>query len=207
MTRRAVALVAVVLASLAGCTDDDPTPSSTTTSTAADPLDDLLITPDDLPDGFAPNPDVDDTITAFCAGQDAAAGLQASSRAIVGFNRTPAGASVIHLVFRFDDDGAARFVSQADELLTSCSEVPDATGLAFTYEPVSPALTTALEGVDASATRYGTSIGSGNLTLNVGVFHQDDIGVLVAVLGLETHRDELDELAAEAFTAAAERLR
>ena len=211
MIRRAVATAAVVLASLVACTDDDGAPptttASTTTTVAPDgELEQLLVTAEDLPAGFAPSADVDDTITAFCAGQDAAAGLSASGRAIVGFTRTPPGASVIQLVFRFDDDGAARFVEQAEDLLTSCSDVPDATGLAFTYEPVSAPVEETLAGVDSSASRYGTSVGSGNLTVNVAVIQQADVGLLVAVLGLEEPREALDELAAEVFAAAASRL-
>ncbi len=227
MRLRRLALAAVVLAGAStACTDDDASPASTTapittttttTTTTSDPatpttvpndpaLTPQLLTADDLPDGFEPNADVDDTITAFCAGQDAAAGLQASGRAIAGFRRTPAGASVIELIFRFEADGAARFVTQADDLLTGCSEVPDATGLAFTYEPVSAELEAALVGADASASRYGVSFGSGNLTVDVAVVQRGDLGVLVAVLGLELPRAELDALAAAAFTAALDKL-
>lgn len=211
MIRRAVATAAVVLASLGACTDDAGAPSTTTASTTTtvapdSELDQLLVTAEDLPAGFAPNADVDDTITAFCAGQDAAAGLSASGRAIAGFTRTPAGASVIELVFRFDDDGAARFVEQAEDLFTTCSDVPDATGLAFTYEPVSDPVAATLASVDSSASRYGTSFGSGNLTVNVAVIQQADVGVLVAVLGLEEPRESLDELATQAFAAAVTKL-
>lgn len=205
----------LALLAAAGCTDDEATPAASTTSTtvasvttvpdAAD-LAALLLRAEDLPAGFAPQADVNDTITTFCAGQDATAGLAASGRAIVGFTRTPAGASVIEIVFRFDGDGAARFVDQAEELLTSCSDVPDATGLAFTYEPAAAAVTAALEGLDAVATRYGTSVGSGNLTVDVGVGRRGDLGLLVAVLALTEPRAELDALAAQAFEAAAERL-
>lgn len=209
---RLLALVAIVVGSLAACTDDDEPAarSSTSTTSATAPTDaaltPLLVTVDDLPAGFAPNADVDDTITAFCAGQDAAAGLQASGRAIVGFRRTPAGASVIELVFRFEADGAIRFVEQAENLLTDCSEVPDATGLAFTYEPVSAEVAVALTGAESVASRYGVSIGSGNLTVDVAVGQRGDIGVLVAVLGLDQSRAELDALAAAAFAAAVARL-
>lgn len=215
--RRGAAAGLAVLALVAcACTgDDDPaagtssstTTTSTTTTVPGDArLEARLIATADLPAGFAPDADVDDTITAFCAGQDAAAGLQASGRAIVGFTRTPPGASVIQLAFRFDDDGAARFVEQAEALLTSCSDVPDATGLAFTYEPVTAPVADALEGVDAAASRYGVSVGSGTLTLDVAVLQQGDLGTLVAVLGLDQPRADLDELAVAAFTAAVERL-
>jgi hypothetical protein len=205
---------ALVVASLAACSDEDTgTPRSTTTTedagTVAPPdptLVELLLSEADLPDGFAPSADVDDTVTTFCAGQDAAAGLSASGRAIAAFTRTPAGASVIEVVFRFERDGAARFVEQADELLTSCDGVPDATGLAFTYEPLGDAVAATLEGATASAGRYGTSVGSGDLTVQVAVARHDDLGVLVAVLGLEQSRADLDALAAAAFAAALDKL-
>lgn len=214
----AAGLALLVLIPLACTSDNDPgagstsstsssTTASTTTTVPADvDLEARLVAAADLPAGFAPDADVDDTITAFCAGQDAAAGLQASDRAIVGFTRTPPGASVIQLAFRFDGDGAARFVEQAEALLTSCSDVPDATGLAFTYEAVTAPVAGALEGVDSATSRYGVSVGSGTLTLDVAVLQQGDLGTLVAVLGLDQPRGALDELAVAAFTAAVERL-
>lgn len=161
-----------------------------------------MLTAEDLPAGFEPDPDVDDTVTAFCAGQDATA----SDRAVVGFGRSPAGASVIQLVFRFEGDGARRFVEQAEGLFSGCSEVPDATGLAFAYEPLSPAVADTVSTADSTAGRYGVSVGSGNLTVNVAVLHQGDLGVLVAVLGLDQSRVDLDRLAATSFAAAAARL-
>jgi hypothetical protein len=217
--RRARAgLLALALVATACAGDDEPAattstvPATTTTSdgppatSAAESLVPLLLTAADLPDGFAPSDDVDDTITAFCAGQDATAGLQASARELVGFTRTPPGASVIQIALRFEDDGAAAFVAQAEDLLDGCSEVPDASGLAFTYEPLAPEVTAALVGTDASAGRYGTSIGSGNLTVDVVVLQQGDLGQLVAVLGLDQDRSTLDALAATAVRAAVERL-
>ena len=211
----AVALLAVGLLLLA-CSDDDSATSTSTSSTTTaltdtiapdDPeLSARLITADDLPDGFAPTEDVDTTITSFCAGQDAAAGLSADGRAIVGFTRTPAGASVIEVVFRFEDDDAAQFVSQAEALLGSCSEVPDATGLAFTYEPLSMPVAATLDGAESSAGRVGTSVGSGDLVVEVAVVQQGDLGALVAVLGLDQPRPELDALAASTFSAAIEQL-
>jgi hypothetical protein len=209
-----VALTLALAGSAAGCTDDGedaaPTTSgtaSTSTTVATDPdLVPVLVTAEDLPAGFTENPDVDDTITAFCAGQDAAAGLRASGRAVAGFSRNPEGASVIELVFRFEDDGAPRFVQQAEALLTTCSEVPDLTGLAFIYEPASPAVEASLSGAEATASGYGVSIGSGNLTVNVAVLQGGDIGVLIAVLGLDQPRADLDALAATAFSAVAARL-
>ena len=216
MRLRRLALIAVVLASTAACTDDDaPAASSTSASssstTAATVADDptlsaLLLTADDLPGGFDSSGDIDDTITAFCAGQDAAAGLQASGRAIVAFQRTPPGASVIELVFRFENDGAGQFVAQADDLLAGCSDVPDATGLAFTYEPVSAEVAASLAGEEPSTSRYGTSFGSGNLTINVAVVQRGDLGALVAVLGLDLPRAELDALTTAAFAGAVEQL-
>ena len=212
LPRRGLVACTVALA-LLGCRDDGEA-DDTTTTTASTPgpsdtiapddpdLTPLLLTADDLPDGFAPNEDVDDTITAFCAGQDAAAGLSASGRAIAGFTRTPPGASVIEVVFRFDGDGAEQFVAQAEELLTSCSGVPDATGLAFTYEPLSAPVAATLDGADASASRFGTSVGSGNLTVEIAVIQHDDLGALIAVLGLEEPRADLDALAQTAFSSA-----
>jgi hypothetical protein len=188
-----------------GTTLGPPVDDGPPLTTAAESLVGLMLTADDLPPGFAPSDDVDDTVTTFCAGQDATAGLRATAREVVGFTRTPAGASVIQVTFRFADDGATAFVDQAEALLEGCDEVPDGTGLAFTYEPVSPTLTTALATTDASASRYGTSFGSGNLTVNVAAFRQGDIGQLVAVLGLEQDRAELDTLAEAAFSVAAER--
>jgi hypothetical protein len=200
---------ALGLAVLSGCSDDgEPSAATTTTEDPGtiapqDPaLVELLITEADLPDGFAPGGDIDDTITTFCAGQDAAAGLSASGRALAGFMRTPSGASVVEVVLRFEDDGAMRFVEQAEELLTSCSGVPDATGLAFTYEPLSHAVEATLSGATASTGRYGTSVGSEALTIQVAVVQQGDLGALIAVLGLDQPRTESDALAADVFDAA-----
>ncbi len=211
--RALVAAVALAGAALAACSDDgDPRASTTTTEEPAtiapdDPvLTQRLLTAGDLPDGFTASEPVDDTITSFCAGQDATAGLSAQGRAITAFTRTPAGASVIEIVFRFHDDGATRFVEQAEELLTSCHEVPDASGLAFTYEPVGPAVSDALAGADSSASRHGRSVGSGDLTIDVAVVQVGDLGALIAALGVEVPRDELDALAIDAFAAAVERL-
>ncbi len=209
MTWRRVALAVALCAALGACTDDDQpaTPTSTPQggSSPSEDLTDRLVTMADLPAGFAPVTDVDDTITTFCAGQDAAAGLQASGRAIAGFSRTPAGASVIHLVLRFDDDGAERFVTQAEDLLTSCNDVPDATGLAFTYEPVSEPVAAALAGTDRTASRYGVNVGSGTLTIELAAFQRGGDAHLIAVLGLDQERESLDALAAEAFAAAVAR--
>ncbi|HET6966978.1 MAG TPA: hypothetical protein VFI44_01820 [Ornithinibacter sp.] len=209
-------LAAVAVAAAVACTDGDgegttsstTTPSSSTSQTIApdDPeLSALLLTTADLPPGFVPAEDVDDTITTFCAGQDAAAGLQASGRAVAGFTREQAGASVIELLFRFDD-GAAQFVEQAEEVLRACHEVPDASGLAFRYEPLGTVVSDSLAPADASAGRFGTSIGSGELTTEVAVVQEGELGALVAVLGLDEPRADLDALAATAFGAALDRL-
>jgi hypothetical protein len=213
VTRAARAvLTAVTVLLLAACSDDEPSDATTTTvdeGTVApsDPaLARLLVTEADLPSGFAAASDADDTITTFCAGQDAAAGLSATGRALAAFTRTPPGASVIEVVFRFADDGAATFVEQADELLTSCSGVPDAKGLAFDYEPLSDSVAAALEGATASAAAYGTSVGSGSLTVQVAVVQDGDLGALVAVLGLDEPREATDALATATFEAALARL-
>lgn len=174
MARRSLAAVApAAILVAAACSDDDepaattePTtqPSDSTASTAdeapdGEPVDDRLLTGDDLPAGFEPAGEVDDTITSFCVSEDATAGLSASARAAAAFAREPQGMSVVQLVFRFRDGRAARFVEQADAILERCQEVPDFSGLAFAYEPVSAEVARALEGSDASTARYGTSVG------------------------------------------------
>lgn len=224
--RRLPALVALGLlaVSAVACSDDgsgtsattvapstestpvDGTDDTTPTSTPVPSLVDVMLAPEDLP-GFAAAADVDDTITTFCAGEDATAGLQASEREVRGFQQDGGGASVIQLAFRFRDDGAARFVAQAEASLGRCSSVPDGTGLAFEYEPVSDGLAETLDGAtDVVASRYGVSVGSGNLTVNLAVSHRGDVGLLVAVLGLDMPRSELDALAATAFDTVASRL-
>jgi hypothetical protein len=211
--RGALVLVVLLVVGVAACSDDDDSSATTTTTTDApvgvddDPaLVPFVLEAGDLPGTFTPSADVDDTITSFCAGEDAAAGLRATGRALAGYRRDPAGASVIHVVFRFADDGADAFVRQAEAILGRCHEVPDVTGLAFSYEPVSPAVADALAGAEASASRYGTSFGSGSLTIDLAVFRRGDVGALVAVLGVGTPRDQLDSLAMAAFAAAVERL-
>jgi hypothetical protein len=206
--------LAVALLLAAGCSDDGDDeatttsgePSSTTVAPDDPTLEPLLLTAADLPDGFTATEDVAETVTSFCAGQDAAAGLRASGRAIVGFTRTPSGASVIEVVLRFEDDGATTFVDQAGDLLTSCSEVPDATGLAFTYGPLSPSVASSLAGADHSTSAFGTSVGAGNLEVEIAALAQDDVSALVAVLGLDQERPALDELATTAFAAAIAKL-
>ncbi|HLT15292.1 MAG TPA: hypothetical protein VK007_01210 [Acidimicrobiales bacterium] len=222
---RPLLLVLAVLTAAGACRDDDqrtaptttaPATSTTTTeapwattTTVPEDLAPLLLTDGDLPDDFVASDGVDDTITSFCVGQDAAAGLRASSRAVVGFARETGGASVVQLAFRFDDDGAARFVAQAEAALEVCSGVPDGsgTGLAFEYEPLPEAVAAALgDAGEARTGALGTSVGSEAFVVEVAVLHDGDVGVLVAVLGLEEPRPALDELATTAFAAVAERL-
>jgi hypothetical protein len=192
------------------CSDDDGGSDSSsttsgggpTTSTTADPaLVPLLLTPADLTGTFHPATDVDDTVTSFCAGQDAAAGLQASARALVGYTRDPAGGSVIQLVFRFRSGDADRFVEQARSALDHCSDVPDIQGLAFAYEASSPGVDAVFTGTDGHVTRYGTSAGSQALHVETAVFRHGDVAQLVAVLLVNGTRAELDALATAAFTA------
>ena len=202
---------------LASCSDGEATTERSTTTaapattTAADPsandpeLEGYLLEVAALPKGFAVSDQVDDTITAFCAGEDATAGLSASARAAVAFTRAPPGASVIQLVFRFDGDGAAAFVDAADSILDRCSEVPDLTGLAFAYQPLGDEVAASLDGADEAAGRFGTSVGSERLTIAVAAFRHGDVGQLVAVLGLDLPRAELDELALAAFGGAMSR--
>ena len=207
--RRRLGAVAagVVAALLASCTSaDGPRSAATAPATAAPaPLEGVLLTAADLPDGFEPAAG-DDTITTFCAGQDAAAGLRATDRQVAAFARQPSGASVIQVVLRLEADGAQRFVEQAGELLQSCSEIPDAAGLAFAYEPVSEPVATALEAVPGTVSGYGTSVGSGSLTVQVAAARRGEVAVLVAVLGVDQPRAELDALAVEVFDAALARL-
>jgi hypothetical protein len=187
----------------AGTTTTSPSSTLTTIASQDPTLAPLLVTVADLGTGYAASDNVADTITAFCAGEDATAGLQARGRAITGFTRTPPGASVIHVVFQFEDDGAAAFVRQATEILQRCSGVPDATGLAFEYgDPAANLVTLLAAGTDASVTRHGVSVGSGSLQSSVAVFHRGDIGELVAVLAVDQPRALVDALATTAFTAA-----
>jgi hypothetical protein len=200
-----VHVLAVLLLGIASaCSDERAADPETTSTTPA--LDELALSASDLPAGFSASTDVDDTITAFCANEDAAAGLQASAREVRGFTRDPAGASVIHLVFRFGA-GAATFVARAGEILDRCSGVPDVRGLAFEYEELSAGVDGAIAGAtDAHVSRFGVSVGSGNLTLDLVVFHRNDVAQLVAVLGLDLPRADLDELATATFDAVAAKL-
>lgn len=224
--RLVAGLAALVLPlTAAACGDDDgdadPAPTSTTTTapssttteavtttTEPDPeLVPLLLEADDLPDGFVAGDGVDDTVTTFCVGTDAAAGLRATARAVRGFGLAGGGQAVVQLVFRFTDDDAAAFVAQAEDAFEACHEFPGDAGLTFAYEPLAASVTEAVDGrVDAWAGRHGTSIGSERFTVQTVVAHRGDVGVLVSVLGVDLPRAELDALAATAFDAAIGRL-
>jgi hypothetical protein len=164
------------------------------------------VTADQLPPTFTPAVDVGDTVPSFCASEDPTAGLRAAGRAVAGYARTPAGVSVLHLVFRFEQDGAARFVQQAGEIIERCSDVPDARGLAFTYSDAPAELAAALAGTDASVTTDGLSVGSGSLRSIVAVFRKGDVGEMVAVLAVDAQAADADAVALAAFTAAVGRL-
>ena len=224
---RTTAISILVLASLvgvvAGCSGDAgsssasstastaPTSSTSTTSKAdADDHDPALAAAmlelADLPQGFSASSSIDDTITAFCAGEDATAGLQASAREIRGFTRDGGGASVIQLAFRFRDAGAATFVEQADGILDRCSGVPDSTGLAFDYDALDPTVDSAAAAAEQHIGRHGINVGSQRLSIDVVVLRQGDVGQLLAVLGLDLPRPELDQLAATTLQAVAGKL-
>lgn len=210
-SRLTTIIVLAALMASAACSDDGPsgptTTASTTTTETEHELDRYALTTTDLPGEFVAGDDVDDTITRFCATEDATAGLQASARAVRGFTRAQGGASVIQLVFRFRDDGAATFVQQAEDALTRCSGVPDLTGLAFDYDAVSDAVAAVVaDAGDARTTRHGVSVGSGNLSVEILVLHDGDVGELVAVLGLDLPRHDLDALAEAAFAATVAKL-
>ncbi len=209
LTITSLLLPVVVLSSVVGCgASDDGPPASTTSleappTTSVDPaLAAMLIEPRDLSPDFIASASVDDTITRFCATEDAAAGLQASARVVQGLMRDGGGTSVIQLVFRFTGDGAARFVSQAAGALERCDGVPDLTGLAFEYEPLSSELTASLAEATSAVGRYGVNVGSGSLRINVVVMQHDDVGQLIAVLGVDLPRAELDSVTGAALRAA-----
>jgi hypothetical protein len=209
-------LVLALLVTASSCRDDKPTATTTSTapSTSAPPagggdeaLAALMLQASDLPAGFTASADVDDTITAFCATEDATSGLQASAREVRGFSRTAGGASVIQLAFRFRDDGATSFVTQAGAVLDSCSGVPDVKGLAFDYDPLTSGLDAAIDGAtDSHVGRHGVNVGSGELSIDVVVMQHGDVGQLVAVLGLQVPRADLDALATAAFGAVAAKI-
>ena len=82
-----------------------------------------------------------------------------------GFRREPEGASVIHLVFRFRAGDAERFVQQAGEHpRPAAARCPTRTGLAFTTSAARRARRHAWPARTQHVTRYGVSVGSGNLT-------------------------------------------
>ncbi|MGQ0831038.1 MAG: hypothetical protein ACT4OV_05110 [Microthrixaceae bacterium] len=203
----ALALTAAAACGSGSSARPDATTTTTTTATTLvdAELQAVALSADDLPAGFRSSSSVDDTITAFCAAEDAAAGLHARAREVRGFTRDEGGLSVIQLAFRFVDDDAARFVAQADAVLTRCSGVPDVSGLAFDYDALSPALATLIARTDASTGRHGVNVGSGKLTIDVVVLQHGDVGQLVAVLGVDVSRAALDALAVTAVSAAIER--
>jgi hypothetical protein len=203
-------LVALLPATAGACSGDDapastPDPSSTTPGApaAGDPaLLELMLQATDLPPGFTASTTVADTITAFCAGEDATAGLQASAREVRGFTRSPGGASVIQLAFHFRGDGAAAFVDHAGAILDRCSGVPDVTGLAFDYAALPADIEALVAAVsDVHVGRHGVNVGSGRLAIDVVVFQHGDVGQLVAVLGVDLPVTELHALASAALTA------
>jgi hypothetical protein len=194
---------------LAACSDDGATPATTTATTAPtvdDGLDSFLLTAADLPDGFAASTVEVDTVTSFCVGQDATSGLQAAQRALVTFRRTPEGAAVVQVVFRFKGSDASTFVAKATQLFAACSEVPDAQGLAFSYGPAPTTVEDALTPTTSHAARNGTSVGSGSLQTTTAVFQVgNEVAELVGVLGVDQPRAELDELATTAVAAAVDK--
>lgn len=204
--------IATLVVVTIGCAGSDAPPTTTssmppTSTTGADEaLLSLVLQPGDLPEGFMASPQVDDTATTFCAAEDAAAGLRATAREVRGFTNAGSGASVIQLAFRFEDDDAAQFVTQASEVLERCNRVPDISGLAFEYDSLSPELEGLLEQSTSAVGRHGVSIGSGSLSINVVVVQQGDVGELVAVLGVDVPRADLDALALTAIGAALAKL-
>ena len=203
--------LSALLSITAGCAGSGDAPTTTssseTTSATVDPaLAGLLLDPHDLPAGFSTSTQVDDTVTTFCAAEDAAAGLRATGRAVRGFTNTASGASVIQLAFRFQGNGAHRFVTQAADALDRCQGVPDLNGLAFEYDALTPDLAALLDEAGSAVGRHGVNVGSGSLAINVVVLQQGDIGELVAVLGVDLPRRELDALAHTAISAAVSKL-
>lgn len=209
--RAAAALLVLVV--VGGCSHSHKdasskgTTSTTATSVVPDVQDAALqatqVQASDLPVGFIEDTSSNNTVTSFCVNEDAAQGLHASARAYVGFGHAPFG--VLELTFRFKDGDAARFVAQADQMLSTCSGVPNIQGEAYTYEPVGAAVEASLAGTDSHAVRFGTSVGSGALTEEVAFFHKGDIGVLIAAVSVSQPRATTDALAITAFAAAVRR--
>jgi hypothetical protein len=212
---RAVTVALVVVVLVGACSHDHEGSSarstSSTSTTATSVLPDVQdpalratqIQASDLGTGFLENDSSNNTVTSFCVGQDAAQGLRATARSYVGYGRAPAG--VLQLTFRFRKGDAAKFVSQADQMFSTCSGVPDIQGQAYTYEPVTSAVDAALAGADGHSARYGVSVGNGNLKEEAAFFHKGDIGVLIAVVTNQQERADTDSLALTAFAAAVRR--
>jgi hypothetical protein len=208
------ATVAMSLVLLASCSNGHRANtnggSSTTATTKVPEVNDptlqaTQVQGSDLGACFAPNLSENNTVTTFCVGEDAVQGLAASGRAYTAYSRTPSGAGVLELTFRFHPGDGARFVSQADVIFSACSGVPNIQGQAFTYEPTTAAVDATLNGTDHHTSRYGVSVGNGTLIEETGIFHKGDIGVLVAVVTNGGTRAETDALAVTAFTAAVRR--
>lgn len=217
-TSRLTALLVVpLLLGVLACSSDgdggtDGSDGTTTTASAApattipdDPsLVPLLVQPAELPDGFEEAaPDVD-TVTTFCVGTDAASGLRGSGRALAVYVREvePFGQSIVHIVLRLDGDGAATFVQQAQDAFEQCHEIPDLSGLAYSYSPAPPELEALFAGTDGHVVRHGSSVGSGSLQEDVAVFRNGDVAHLVAVLANDRPPPELEALARTVFAAA-----
>ncbi len=212
--RRACVFLTIMLIAAPACASSDqhaPATTSTTTGPSTTSVDAALgalaLGLEDLPAGFTTSTQVDDTITRFCAAEDATAGLRATSRVVRGFTRSGGGASVIQLAFAFEDDGATRFVQQAEQALARCSGVPDVTGLAFDYDELAPKLRGVLADANVTSTgRHGMNVGSAALGIDIVVLATGATGQLVAVLGVDLPRDELDALALDVLRAAVGKL-
>jgi len=212
---RAVAVAILLVVLVAACSNDhngnggggSTSTSATATSVLPDANDKALqatqVQAGDLGDGFIQSTSSNNTVTSFCFGQDAAQGLRATARAYVGYGLAPRG--VLQLTFRFRKGDAARFVAQADQMFSTCSGVPDIQGHAFTYQPSTPSVDAALKGTDSHTSRFGVSVGNGNLTEEAAFFQKGDIGVLIAVVTDQVDRADTDALAAAAFAAAVRR--
>ena len=208
----AVLLVPVLLAVVGCSTHRRPVPASTTTSSTRLPsrndpaLQPTLLAATDLPAGLLGGHRAPTTRSRPSApGRTPWPGLQATARAYIAFTRTPSGVGIVHLVFRFRKGDGTKFVDQAKSILSSCSNVPDIHGLAFTYEASAPAIDAAMAGTDDFVSRHGTSVGRGNLGEDVAMFRRGDLGELVAVLTNTLPRDQTDAMALAAVTAAVRR--
>ena len=136
-------------------------------------------------------------------------GSRPPAAAIVGFTRTPAGASVIELVFRFEADGAAQLRHPGRGALHELQRRPR-------RAPVSPSPTSrSAPTVATDAGRRGQPPPAATACRSAAATSPSTSpccstatsASLVAVLGLEEEPPrDLDELATHAFTAAIDRL-